>query len=256
MAPEAYAFTEGLTFIFPPETLPATALADESTPAGQIWATTLKTYLELDQVGTVYWAVLPEASQTTKLLIEWKTSAAHDEFNASPESSALRKSWDSIIAQPVKNTIYEWGTPGVRRQTALGSDHNTVSCLFTWTFRDGSTPNQEQWEAAFHPFSKAMMSSPVGGIYSYCTHGWQLNATPASYTAAYHTHSMESTKEWLATAEVQTLLERIVSEGGAMDLKVEYMEMKVYACGWCGSVMRIYPEIPNEANFLARLRGG
>lgn len=69
MAPEAYAFTEGLTFTFPPESPPGTTLVDETTPAGQIWAATVKTYLELEQVGTVYWALLHEAPQTTKLLI-------------------------------------------------------------------------------------------------------------------------------------------------------------------------------------------
>lgn len=121
---------------------------------------------------------------------------------------------------------------------------------------DGTTPDREQWEAAFHPFSKAMMTSPVGGIYSYCTNGWQLNADPAAFTAAYHTRGMDHTKEWLATAEVQALLERIITDGGAVNLEIEYMETKVYAHGWCGSVTRIYPEIPNEADFLARLRGG
>lgn len=53
MAHEAYAFTEGLTFLLPPGALASESLTDETTSAAQVWATSL----ELSQIGTVYWGL-------------------------------------------------------------------------------------------------------------------------------------------------------------------------------------------------------
>lgn len=67
-----YEYTEVLTFTFTPETKATPLLGDESTEAGQVWAATLKAYLDHELVGIVYWALMIEQPHQTKLFIgEW-----------------------------------------------------------------------------------------------------------------------------------------------------------------------------------------
>lgn len=70
-----YAFTEVLTFIFPGDIYPST-LTDDATPAGRVWATTLKTYLGLEQTGLVWWACVHDAPHKAILLIGMSMNGA------------------------------------------------------------------------------------------------------------------------------------------------------------------------------------
>lgn len=112
-------------------------------------------------------------------------------------------------------------------------------------------PDKGHWEVVFTPFSQAMMSSPVDGMYIYCTTGWHRDADPAALTAACHTCSAEGTKEWLETAEVQALLDRIVDQDCAATLQAGYIETKVFQEGWCCSVLKTRSDNPTQSKFFA-----
>lgn len=64
-SPGVYEYTESLTFHFSDPS----SLSDESTTVGQVWASTVRTYLELDKTGTVWWASIQGAPQKAKLLV-------------------------------------------------------------------------------------------------------------------------------------------------------------------------------------------
>ena len=60
-----YAFTEFITFKF----RQGVQLEDDSTTEGRIWANTVKTYLEQDDVGTVWWGRTVEERDTVILVV-------------------------------------------------------------------------------------------------------------------------------------------------------------------------------------------
>lgn len=66
--PGVYAYTEIITFYFTDPSAPS-SLSDEATDLGKVWASTLQTYLEIEQTGIVWWALVHGASLKAKLFI-------------------------------------------------------------------------------------------------------------------------------------------------------------------------------------------
>lgn len=85
---DTVAYVQGLTFALSPGASAASVLADESTDAGKVWATTLKTYLDLPHTGAVRWGLLPEEPHKTKLLIGKGKIATLSLFTLFPCSDA------------------------------------------------------------------------------------------------------------------------------------------------------------------------
>lgn len=190
----------------------------------------------------------------TNAILEWKTAAARDKFEASPDAAAMHESWRSVFAAPVHVAAYRWPFPAVARETALSSSYDTVSVLFTWHFSNDNMIDEKTWTESFDPFRRAVMTSPVGGIFDYCIAGWHLDRW--TFAAVFHCHSVDSTKKWLETKDVREVLDVTRTRGGARDLSIEYMETKVYKEGWCGSVRKERPDNPQVAAMFARFQQG
>lgn len=66
--PGNYEYTGIITFHFSDSSAPS-SLSDNTTTVGQVWAATLRSYLELEKTGVVWWALVHEAPQKAKLFI-------------------------------------------------------------------------------------------------------------------------------------------------------------------------------------------
>lgn len=132
----------------------------------------------------------------------------------------------------------------------------------------------KRWRKLFDPFCREFMNSgdSPGAIYSYSINGWHLDgpssassssaaaaAAAPAYSAVFHTAGTRQTQAWLARDDVRKRLEdmrepREDGTSGAEGPELEFMELKVYEEGWCGSVMRTKPEDPKQAAFIARMQ--
>lgn len=66
--PGVYEYTEIITCYFTDPSAPS-SLSDEATDLGKLWASTLRTYLEIEQTGIVWWALVHGAPHKAKLFI-------------------------------------------------------------------------------------------------------------------------------------------------------------------------------------------
>ncbi|KAI8715918.1 hypothetical protein NCS52_01100800 [Fusarium sp. LHS14.1] len=175
--PGIYEFTEVLTFHFSDPSVPP-ALSDESTAVGKVWAYTLKTYLELEQTGIVYWNLVHGSSQRAKLFVDWKTDLGREQFESSTELQNLCMAWETVISAPVHSIIYRFPWGGHRGHPGLNSSYDTVSTFITFNF---SVTLIEEGKGKLGnlllQFARSVLQSPGGVVSSMCTTGWDVNNT-------------------------------------------------------------------------------
>ncbi|KAM5367183.1 hypothetical protein ACJZ2D_010173 [Fusarium nematophilum] len=251
--PGIYEYTQVLSFHFPDPSVPS-SLSDEDTDVGKVWASTLRTYLELEQTGMVWWALVHGTPQKAKLFIDWKTAEGREHFEASQESEHLGDAWKTVTSSTVHSAIYRLPYNDVARQTGLISTSDTVSVLFTFTFTKRlSDEAQVDWNASFSPFSQAVMKSPGGVVASFFSHGWDV--THKSYCAAFRYLNTEAMRSFLE-GEGSRLFEELRSRAR---VEIEFLETRVFKHGWQGSVEKTRPDEERTAAFITdaqRIFGG
>ncbi|KAF7556398.1 hypothetical protein G7Z17_g1451 [Cylindrodendrum hubeiense] len=250
--PGIYENTEIITFHFTDSSTPA-SLSDEATEVGRVWASTLQAYLEIEQTGMVWWALVHGAPQKAELFIDWKTAEGREKYEASPESEALRGAWNLVTSSPVHKAVYRFPHDDVARQAGLCSTSDTVSAHFTFKFNDGlgSSSDAGQWDAVFAQFATGVMGSPGGVVATSATYGWELNHD--SYTAAFRYLNIEAMQSFLQENDASQLLEQLRSRatGG---IEIEFLETRLFSHGWLGSVDKTRPENPATTAMFAEAR--
>ncbi|KAH7139932.1 hypothetical protein B0J13DRAFT_558675 [Dactylonectria estremocensis] len=246
--PGIYDYTEIITFDFADPSVPS-SLSDEATDVGKVWALTLRTYLEIEQTGIIWWALVHGAPHKAKLFIDWKTADGRQKYEARPESEHLRSAWAAVTSSPFQAALYHFPHDSVARQAGLCSTNNTVSVLFTFNFnnRPGSIEDAGNWDATFVEFVRAIMKSPGGVVATSSSYGWELNHN--SYCAAFRYLNIETMQSFLEEPETRRLLEglQVLAQGG---VEIEYLETRVFSHGWQGSVDNTTPENPGTAAFI------
>ncbi|RSL97125.1 hypothetical protein CDV31_013193 [Fusarium ambrosium] len=233
--PGIYEFTEVLTFHFLDPLVPP-ALSDESTDVGKIWAFTLKTYLELEKTGIVYWTLVYGCPQRAKLFIDWKTELGREEFMSSFELGNLSMAWNSVISEPVHSAIYRLPWGGHRGHPGLNSSYDTVSTFITFNFPIAVTgEDKKKLDQLISQFARSVLQSPGGVVSSYCTTGWEVNKTLCCGIFRYI-----GIKEMQSFLQQNQIFEELRSVANGTE--VEFMEARCYDHGWQGSVDKTYPE--------------
>ncbi|UPK93786.1 hypothetical protein LCI18_004721 [Fusarium solani-melongenae] len=246
--PGIYEYTEVLTFHFSDTSVPP-ALSDENTAVGKVWAFTLKTYLEQEQTGIVYWTLINGSPQRAKLFIDWKTSFGRDQFELSTELENLRMAWSSVTSAPVHSVIYRLPWGGHRGHPGLHSSYDTVSSLFTFNFPVTLTDeDKEKPDHILSQFARSVLQSPGGVVSSYCTTGWDVNNT--SCCGIFRYIGIQEMQSFLQQNQIFEELRSLATNG----TEVEFMEVRCYAHGWQGSVDKTYPENPASGAFFASMR--
>ncbi|KPM35156.1 hypothetical protein AK830_g11408 [Neonectria ditissima] len=246
--PGVYEYTEIITFQFTDSSAPS-SLSDEATDVGRVWASTLRTYLELEQTGIVWWGLVHGSPQEAKLLIDWKSAEGREKYEASPQLKDLRSAWKAVTSVPVVAAVYRFPHDEVARQAGLCSSNDTVSVLFTFSFNSPveSSTDTEQWDVSFAQLRGAVMGSPGGVVATKCSYGWELNHS--SYCAAFRFLKIDTFQTFLEESEVSQLLEGLRSRatGG---VNIQFLDTRAFSHGWQGSVDRTTPETAGTAAFI------
>ncbi|RSL67893.1 hypothetical protein CEP53_002803 [Fusarium sp. AF-6] len=233
--PGIYEYTEVLTFHFLDPLVPP-ALSDESADVGKVWAFTLKTYLELDKTGIVYWTLVHGCPQRAKLFIDWKMELGREEFMSSLELGNLSMAWNSVISEPVHSAIYRLPWGGHRGHPGLNSSYDTVSTFITFNFPIVVIgEDKKKLGQLISQFARSILQSPGGVVSSYCTTGWGVNSTLCCGIFRYI-----GIKEMQSFLQQNRLFEELRSVANGTE--VEFMEVRCYDHGWQGSVDKTYPE--------------
>ncbi|RTE84608.1 hypothetical protein BHE90_000883 [Fusarium euwallaceae] len=233
--PGIYEFTEVLTFHFLDPLVPP-ALSDESADVGKIWAFTLKTYLELEKTGIVYWTLVYGCPQRAKVFIDWKTELGREEFMSSLELGNLSMAWNSVISEPVHSAIYRLPWGGHRGHPGLNSSYDTVSTFITFNFPIAVIgEDKKKLDQLISQFARSVLQSPGGVVSSYCTTGWEVNNTLCCGIFRYI-----GIKEMQSFLQQNQIFEELRSVANGTE--VEFMDVRCYDHGWQGSVDKTYPE--------------
>ncbi|KAG7405030.1 hypothetical protein Forpe1208_v015463 [Fusarium oxysporum f. sp. rapae] len=244
-----YEGTEIIGFQFSNSTDPA-SLSDENTEVGKIWAATLKTYLDHPETGIVWWGIVHDAPNKTKLFIDWKSLAGRGQFEASQQATELASTWKSITVAPATKDIYTFTSSDVARQTALSNTYDTVTALFNFRFANALTSSEfQQLDAVLQELDRAIMLSPGAVVASYSIGGWSSDRR--SYCAAYRYLNADALRNFIqGDNKVRELLQVLQSRAsGGMEL--EFLETRVYKQGWQGSVTKTEPDNPTLSGFMA-----
>ncbi|KAJ4264232.1 hypothetical protein NW762_005426 [Fusarium torreyae] len=250
--PGIYECTQILEFEFLDPSVPA-SLSDGTTEIGKIWATTLQTYLELEQTGIVWWALVHNNASKAKLIVDWKTAAGREEFEASSQFQELSTTWQSVTSTPISNNAYIFTHNEKGREAGFYSEAGkTVSALFTFRFKTPpSASDKEKLDDSFLRFYKKILHSPGGVVATFGILGWEQNRT--SYCLAFHYMGPEVMQTFLKSdVEAKVLAEELQSYAtGGADL--EFLETRAYKQGWQGSLDRTEPYDPIAERNSGRL---
>ncbi|KAF9776682.1 hypothetical protein IL306_005111 [Fusarium sp. DS 682] len=244
----AYECTEIISFQFSAANAPA-SLSDESTEIGRTWAATLRTYLDHQETGIVWWGLVHDAPNKAKLFIDWKSLAGQSQFKTSPEAMELASAWKAITVGPVTKDTYKFTTSDVARETALSSTYETVSALFTFRFNTQlSASDVEQLDASLQELDRAIMLSPGAVVASYSIGGWSLDR--ASYCAAYRYLNADAMMKYIeGDGKIMGLLRGLQSRASG-STELEFLETRMFKQGWQGSVTKTEPDNPTLSAFM------
>ncbi|KAF5021011.1 hypothetical protein F66182_6942 [Fusarium sp. NRRL 66182] len=254
--PGIYEYTQILGFNFSDPSVPA-SLSDESTHIGEIWASTLRTYLELQQTGIIWWALVHGELSKAKLMIDWKTAAGRESFEASSQFRELSKAWQTVATTPVSNNAYLFTHNKVGREAGFCSESETVSALFTFRFNTPpSAENIGRLDNSFLQLYRTILHSPGGVVASYGILGWEPSHT--SYCLAFRYLDIETMQKFLATDDKAGGLAEMLQSCATGGTELEFLETRCYKSGWQGSVTQTEPYNPNSGwwlpGFLERKR--
>ncbi|KAH7141046.1 hypothetical protein EDB81DRAFT_858101 [Dactylonectria macrodidyma] len=186
--PGVYEYTEVIAFQFFDPSAPA-SLSDETTDLGKTCASTLRTYLELEQTGIVWWTMVHGAPNESKLFIDWKTTEGRQAYEASLEAEHLCNAWKPVTSSPVHTALYVFPRQVGTRELALGSP----------------VENTARWDKVMAQFSSSVTRSPGGVVASGCCLAWGLNR--GSYIAAFRYISIDAMNWFLEENKATTVFD-------------------------------------------------
>ncbi|KAF4970539.1 hypothetical protein FSARC_2448 [Fusarium sarcochroum] len=244
-----YEYTQILGFKFSDPSIPA-SLSDETTEIGKIWAATMRTYLELEQTGIVWWALVHGDTSKAKLIVDWKTAAGREQFEASSQFQELSSAWQTVTSTPVSNNAYVFTHNSPGRQAGFASQSGTVSALFTFRFNTPpSASDKEQLDNTFLQFYNTILKSPGGVVSTVGILGWEASLT--SYCLAFRYLNIETMQSFLEEDDKARGLAEGLQSYATGGTELEFLETRVYKEGWQGSVDRTKPVDPNAGRWLA-----